>query len=72
MLNFSAFSEFCVHLFAAEVFAFNVDAPSTVKQKAVENRVPLQVHQVIYHMFDEMLKSMNARLPVIHKDETIG
>ena len=57
---------------SGEIFAFNVEVPPAISKMAASRSVPLRMHNVIYHLFDELRDSMSARLPTIVEENVIG
>ena len=66
----------CIKFFffflSGEIFAFNVEAPASIRKMAASCNVPLRIHNVIYHLFDELRDSMSARLPILVEDDVVG
>ncbi|KAK6183487.1 hypothetical protein SNE40_010962 [Patella caerulea] len=58
--------------FDGVVMGFNVSIPSTVQKIAESCNVPVSLHQVIYNLFDDLCSQLNAKLPVIEEQATIG
>ncbi|KAL8619869.1 hypothetical protein ACOMHN_025955 [Nucella lapillus] len=58
--------------FGGEIFAFNVELPPAVRKMAASRQVPVRMHNVIYHLFDELRDRMSARLPSLLEEDIVG
>ncbi|KAK3790305.1 hypothetical protein RRG08_034865 [Elysia crispata] len=58
--------------FEGEIFAFNVDLPQKTAALAKEKGVPVRCHNVIYRLFEELVKRLNNKLPKIEEEVTVG
>ncbi|XP_076464349.1 translation initiation factor IF-2, mitochondrial-like [Babylonia areolata] len=58
--------------FDGEIFAFNVELPPSVRKMAAARKVPVRMHNVIYHLFNELRDSMSTRLPTLVEEDVIG
>ncbi|BFZ07562.1 hypothetical protein BsWGS_10601 [Bradybaena similaris] len=58
--------------FQGEVFAFNVQVPEKVAALAQSKRVPIKKHNIIYRLFEDLIASINIRLPKIKEDVVKG
>lgn len=57
-------------LFEGEIYAFNVGVSAQVASQ--KHSVPIRSHQVIYHLFDDLIKSISDRLPKKIAEQIIG
>lgn len=58
--------------FEGDIFAFNVEVPQKVAALAKEKKVPIKRHNVIYRLFEELVKRLNSKLPKIEEEVTQG
>ncbi|XP_053398753.1 translation initiation factor IF-2, mitochondrial-like isoform X2 [Mercenaria mercenaria] len=56
-------------LFEGVIYAFNV---STESQQTEHQKVEIKSHNVIYHLFDDLIQMINDRLPDVTEEEVIG
>ncbi|CAG5124153.1 unnamed protein product [Candidula unifasciata] len=58
--------------FNGEVYAFNVQVPEKVAALAKSKQVPIKKHNIIYRLFEDLIASINKRLPKIKEDVIKG
>ncbi|PVD25850.1 hypothetical protein C0Q70_13514 [Pomacea canaliculata] len=58
--------------FKGEIFGFNVEVPAAVSKLALSKQVPIRIHKVIYHLFDDLRKRISSHLPILEEEDVIG
>ena len=58
------------YVISGVVFAFNVGVNNVVNQ--MHHKVPIKQHKVIYKLFDDLLETLNSRLPPLEVEDRIG
>ncbi|KAK3599626.1 hypothetical protein CHS0354_029082 [Potamilus streckersoni] len=54
------------------VYGFNVEVPSKIAEMAKNMNVPIQLHKVIYKLFDDMKENLSKKLPILEVQEIVG
>ncbi|XP_044146057.1 translation initiation factor IF-2, mitochondrial [Bufo gargarizans] len=58
--------------FSASIYGFNVNANKSIQQTASKSEVPIKLHKVIYHLFDDLKKELSSRLPELTEETVKG
>lgn len=58
--------------FGGEIYAFNVDVPVKVADKAKESGVIIRRHNVIYRLFEDLKAALKSQLPPLYEDSITG
>ncbi|XP_063297559.1 translation initiation factor IF-2, mitochondrial [Pelobates fuscus] len=58
--------------FKAHIYGFNVSTNKAVQQLAAKKDIPVKLHKVIYHLFEDMKKELNNKLPPIIEETIKG
>ncbi|XP_013402705.1 translation initiation factor IF-2, mitochondrial isoform X2 [Lingula anatina] len=58
--------------FNGVVFGFQVTAPVEIVDLAEKKEIPLKLHQVIYHLFDDLKDEIVKKIPLVNEDKIIG
>ncbi|KAL7677027.1 hypothetical protein ACOME3_003276 [Neoechinorhynchus agilis] len=54
------------------IYGFNVSAPTNVLALASTLNVPVSLHQVIYHLFNDIRNQLNERVTPVETEEALG
>lgn len=58
--------------FNASIYGFNVNANKSIQQIATKSDVPIKLHKVIYHLFDDLKEDLSSRLPELTEEAVKG
>ncbi|XP_071996629.1 translation initiation factor IF-2, mitochondrial [Engystomops pustulosus] len=58
--------------FNASIYGFNVNANKSIQQIAAKSDIPIKLHKVIYHLFDDLKEELNSRLPELTEETVKG
>ena len=61
-----------MEVFKGVIYAFNVDCPDHLKERAKAAGIPIKHHNVIYKLIDDIKSDLDAKLPQIEVEEVIG
>ncbi|KAI8744462.1 translation initiation factor IF-2, mitochondrial-like [Biomphalaria glabrata] len=59
-------------IFNGDLFAFNVMVPVKVAELAKSKKVVIKKHNIIYRLFDDLISSINKKLPKIEEHVVTG
>lgn len=49
-----------------------MEVPAAVSKLALSKQVPIRIHKVIYHLFDDLRKRISSHLPILEEEDVIG
>ncbi|XP_069810563.1 translation initiation factor IF-2, mitochondrial [Dendropsophus ebraccatus] len=58
--------------FNASIYGFNVNVNKSIQQIATKSDVPIKLHKVIYHLFDDLKEELSSRLPDLTEESVKG
>lgn len=58
--------------FKGIIYAFNVECPGRIKEKAIAANVTIKHHNVIYKLVDDIKAELSQRLPPKEVEEVLG
>ncbi|XP_029642566.1 translation initiation factor IF-2, mitochondrial isoform X1 [Octopus sinensis] len=58
--------------FEGIIYGFNVDIPDSVAKLAKAKKVPVNLHKVIYKLFNDLKDRLSEQLPLLTKEEIVG
>ncbi|XP_056423751.1 translation initiation factor IF-2, mitochondrial isoform X1 [Hyla sarda] len=58
--------------FNASIYGFNVNVSKSIQQTAAKSDVPIKLHKVIYHLFDELKEELSSTLPELTEESVKG
>ncbi|KAM4043097.1 translation initiation factor IF-2, mitochondrial isoform 1-T2 [Anomaloglossus baeobatrachus] len=58
--------------FNASIYGFNVNTNKSVQHLATKSEVPIRLHKVIYHLFDDLKEEISNTLPELSEEVVKG
>ncbi|KAM3929981.1 translation initiation factor IF-2, mitochondrial isoform 2-T2 [Leptodactylus fuscus] len=58
--------------FNASIYGFSVNANKAIQQLATKSNVPVKLHKVIYHLFDDLKEELSSTLPELTEETVKG
>lgn len=62
----------CSLCWTGTIYGFNVGANKSVQEMAAKKNIPLKMHNVIYHLIDDLKEELGSKLPAATEENIIG